>query len=205
MKDLIRKMLRENIEEIKVELKSKSDKGNRYFEMLKTAKFQHYDMPKGDLATFTHGEEDRKRLVTHLSKEDKKTYRAWLKTPEGQDSIERFEKYCTVWCRKDTVNENTRIDKYGDELKTDKNWTGFNFTIPEFKTKVKDSLVGIIVDEQRISEKAFEAYDNVISKVKHFFIDNDDTNVFISKYENKNVRPQLVAEIIYNKYKKLFD
>jgi len=205
MKNLIKNLLRENIEKEKVELKSKSDKGNRYFEMLKTAKFQHYDMPKGELATFTHGEEDRKRLVSKLSKEDKKTYKEWLKTPEGKDSIERFEKYCTVWCKKDTVNENTNIYKYGDELKTDKKWGGFNFTIPEFKTHVKDSLVGIIVDEQGISEKSFKAYDNVINNVKDFFINNNDANAFISKYENKNVRPQLVGEIIYNKYKKLFN
>jgi len=204
MKEFIKNILRENIE--KVTLKSKSDKGNRYFEMLKTAKFQHYDMPKGELSDFTHGEEDRKRLVSHLSKEDKKTYKEWLKTPEGKVSVELFKKSCTVWCsKKETVNENNAIDTYGDTLKTDEKWGGFNFTIPEFKTYVKDSLVNIIVNEQGISEKSFDAYDNVIAKVKDFFTHNNDTNVFISKYENKNVRPQLVAEIIYNKYKKLFN
>ena len=90
MKEFIKVLLREALTE-KVILKSKSDKGNRYFKMLETAKFQHYDMPKGELSNFTRGDEDRKRLVSELSEEDKKTYRAWIKTPEGKASIERFE------------------------------------------------------------------------------------------------------------------
>jgi TnpA family transposase len=86
MKNFIKQLLREGLND-SVELKSKSEKGNRYFKMLKTAEFQHYDMPKG--------EEDRKRLVSKLSKEDKKTYRAWLKTDEGKKSIELFKLKCT--------------------------------------------------------------------------------------------------------------
>ena len=85
-KILIKKLLREAVTEIK--LSSNSKKGNRYFEMLKTAKFQHYDSPKGELSTFSKGEEDRKRLVSKLSKADKKTYREWLKTDEGKASLE---------------------------------------------------------------------------------------------------------------------
>ncbi len=83
-------LLYEQVLKEKVILKSKSDKGNRYFKMLRTGKFQHYDSPKGELSTFTKGEEDRKRLVSHLSQEDKKTYRAWLKTPEGKESLKLF-------------------------------------------------------------------------------------------------------------------
>lgn len=82
----------EHLKEYKLyceDLKSKSDKGNRYFQMLKTGMFQHYDSPKGELSK-VGGEDDRKRLVTHLSKEDKKKYREWLKTPEGQESLKNF-------------------------------------------------------------------------------------------------------------------
>ncbi len=74
-------------------LKSKSAKGNRYFEMLKTAKFQHYDSPKGELSTFNKGEEDRKRLISKLSVEDKKKYKEWLKTSEGKESLKLFKEY----------------------------------------------------------------------------------------------------------------
>jgi len=88
---LIKKLLREALEEKEVKLTSKSKKGNRYFEYLETGKFQHYDSPKGELSIFTKGEEDRKRLVSKLSKADKKTYRAWLKTPEGEKSLEIWE------------------------------------------------------------------------------------------------------------------
>ncbi|CAG7579681.1 MAG: hypothetical protein SLAVMIC_00008 [uncultured marine phage] len=74
-----------------VELKSKSDKGNRNFQMLKTGMFQHYDMPKGELSKLTGGEKARKRIVSKLSKEDKKIYKDWLKTPEGEKSLELFQ------------------------------------------------------------------------------------------------------------------
>lgn len=77
-------------ESLSESLKSKSDKGNRYFKMLKTGMFQHYDSPKGELSKIGN-EEDRKRLVSKLSKEDKKTYKEWLKTPEGKDSLLNFK------------------------------------------------------------------------------------------------------------------
>jgi hypothetical protein len=98
----IRQIIREEVGKIfeseeKVALKSKSDKGNRFFEMLKTAKFQHYDMPKGELVSFSYGEDDRKRLVSKLSKEDKKTYRAWLKTPEGEESMKIWDAITSSW------------------------------------------------------------------------------------------------------------
>lgn len=89
MKSFIQKRLHEA-------LTSKSDKGNRYLKMLQTAKFQHYDDPKGHLSTFNHGEEDRKRLVSKLSKQDKETYKEWLKTPEGEASIKKFAEQCTT-------------------------------------------------------------------------------------------------------------
>lgn len=70
-------------------LKSKTDKGNRYFEYLKTKKFIHYD---GDvLVDFTGGEEKRKELVSKLSIEDKKKYKEWLKTKEGMESLKLWQ------------------------------------------------------------------------------------------------------------------
>lgn len=82
MKALIRQLLRES-------LKSKSAKGNRCFKMLETGLFQHYDSPKGELSPIGN-DEDRKRLVSKLSQEDKTKYKEWLKTPEGQASLKKF-------------------------------------------------------------------------------------------------------------------
>jgi len=73
-----------------VVLKSKTDKGNRYFQMLKTCEYKHYD--GGVMVPFSGGDEKRKDLVSKLSKEDKKIYRAWLKTPDGQDSLKLWVK-----------------------------------------------------------------------------------------------------------------
>lgn len=76
-------------------LTSKSAKGKRLFKMLMSAEFQHYDSPKDQLSRFSRGEEDRKRIASKLSKEDKKKYRTWLKTPEGKESIELFQNYAS--------------------------------------------------------------------------------------------------------------
>jgi hypothetical protein len=100
LEESIRKIVRKTLFEQSIELKSKSDKGNRYLKMLKTAKFQHYDMPKGELSTFNRGEEDRKRLVSKLNKEDKKIYKEWLKTSEGKESIKQFEEFTSPLFKK---------------------------------------------------------------------------------------------------------
>lgn len=97
----LRKIIKEEVfkvfESKEISLNSKSDKGNRNFEMLSTGRFQHYDMPKGELSQFSHGEEDRKRLISKLSKEDKKTYRDWIKTPEGKKSMDIWNAISNSW------------------------------------------------------------------------------------------------------------
>lgn len=87
LEESIRKMVRKILTEDSVKLKSKSHKGNRLFDMLRTAKFQHYDSPKGELSSFSKGEEDRKRIASKLSTADKKLYKEWLKTSEGKESL----------------------------------------------------------------------------------------------------------------------
>jgi len=75
--------------QINENLISKSAKGNRYFKMLETGLFQHYDSPKGELSPIGD-DDDRKRLVSKLSKEDKAKYKEWLKTDEGKASLKNF-------------------------------------------------------------------------------------------------------------------
>ena len=173
-----------------IELKSKSEKGNRRFNQLKTRLFQHYDMPKGELSTISGGEEKRKKIVSELSKEDKKTYREWLKTPEGQKSLE-------LW--NDGVLENKTINKFGDEVELDKNWPGFKFPVSDFKTKVKDHVVSIIMDSEGISEKNFSKVDETIEKVKGICSGKEIMDL-INKHESENFRPSYVAEIIFHNY-----
>jgi hypothetical protein len=91
IEESIRKVVRQALMEDSIKLKSKSHKGNRIFDMLKTAKFQHYDSPKGELSSFSKGEEDRKRIASKLSTSDKKSYKEWLKTSEGQESLKIWE------------------------------------------------------------------------------------------------------------------
>lgn len=197
MKSLIKKLLIEGLTK-EVKLVSKSKKGNKIFKQLETAQFQHYDAPKGELSDFTHGEEDRKRLVSKLSKEDKKTYRAWLKTPEGEASIKLFnDKASPGW--KDGVKESeTIIDKFGDEVALEEGWGDLKFPVKEYKTNVKDCLVDIIMRENGISEKNFSGVDETIKQVGSFFKTNGDANNIIKTHEGKKSRPEYVAEMIYN-------
>lgn len=193
MKSLIKNLLHEALE-------SDSEKGKRYFEMLKTAKFQHYDDPKGQLSTFNKGEEDRKRLVSKLSKKDKEAYKEWLKTPEGEASLKRFEEYCTTpnVGGKASVNEaKFIIDKYGDKVKTNKGWGGLDIPISEFKTKVKDNLVNILMEERKVSEKSFKAVDEIIKEVGEFFNKEPKANTHLKE---TSCRPQYIAEKIYDEY-----
>lgn len=176
-----------------IELKSRSKKGNTKLNQLKTRLFQHYDMPKGELSTIYGGEEKRKKIVSQLSKEDKKTYKEWLKTPEGQKSLE-------LWNDGDNkVLENKIINKFDDEVELDKNWPGMNIPVSDFKTNVKDSLVDIIMNNEGISEKNFTKVDETINKVKDFCKSKQIVDL-INKYESKNVRPNYVAEIIFNEF-----
>lgn len=84
-------------------LKSKTKKGNRFLEMLRTKKFRHYD--GNVLVDFTGGEGKRKELVSKLSKEDKKTYKKWLETDDGKHSL-------STWAG-DAINENINIGHLG--------------------------------------------------------------------------------------------
>ena len=205
----IRKVIREELIKIfestdKVVLKSKSDKGNRLFKMLRIAKFQHYDSPKGELSSFSYGEDDRKRLVSRLSKEDKKTYREWLKTSEGEESMKMWDGITQSWnkrfpdSKKNLSESKYVIDKYGDKLMVDKAWSGFNFSVPQYKTRVKDCMVHIITDENGISEKSFSQYDSVINEVGEFFKNNESARRVIDEFEKTEARPEYVAEKIYN-------
>ena len=104
LEESVRKMVRKAFLKESVKLRSKSDKGNRLFDMLKTAKFQHYDSPKGELSTFNHGEESRKKLVSKLSNADKKLYKEWLKTSEGQESLKRFDDFASPMFKKQNLS-----------------------------------------------------------------------------------------------------
>ena len=101
---------------------------------------------------------------------------------------------------KTALNEEYVIDKYGDKLKTDKSWGDLKFPVSEYKTRVKDFLVHIIMEDRGVSEKSFKAFDEIISEVKDFFINNDAMTKLIKEYEAKKARPEYVAEKIYNEH-----
>ena len=184
-------------------LTSKSKKGNRIFKQLKTAQFQHYDSPKGELSFFSN-EKDRKRLISKLSKVDKSQYRDWVKSEEGEKSL-------LIWDNlnknEDKLNENITqvINKFGDIVNLVE--TNFDFiNLPEntFKCKIKESIVDIITTNENISEKDFKGYDDVVKLVKEFFIKNQELNESLNFNGLKTYRPNYLAEMIYHENKDKF-
>jgi hypothetical protein len=167
-----------------VNLVSKSDKGNRYFKMLSTGKFQHYDSPKGELSSFTKGEEDRKRLVSKLSKADKKTYKEWIKTPDGSKSLNLFK-----------INEGFKDDKSGFSLEQLMDHTN------SYKNNVRNDLHHIVCNTKGISEKSFTQLDELSNKLESFYENNKkDLDSIINEFNDNDYRSTFCAETIYSKY-----
>lgn len=115
LEESIKKVVRKILEEDSIELKSKSEKGNRLFKMLKTAEFQHYDSTKGELSKFSKGEEDRKRIASKLSSVDKKNYKEWLKTTEGEESINKFNEFASSVFKNKIIQENLNPFNLSDD------------------------------------------------------------------------------------------
>ena len=70
------------------ELKGTSEKSNKIFKALQTAEWESYES-KGVMLKLD--EKGRERLILKLNFEDKKKYRQWLRTPEGQESFKKFQ------------------------------------------------------------------------------------------------------------------
>lgn len=99
--------------------------------------------------------------------------------------------------------ENTKLDKYGDEVKIIKNWAGFNIPDKEYKTLVKDYFTDILMRENGISEKNFTGVDEMINKTRQFFnVNKDVLNDLMKDAEENNQRVEYIAEKIYNEYYK---
>lgn len=66
-----------------------------------------------------------------------------------------------------------------------------------YTDRVKDDLIGILMEVQRISEKDFKKIDNIVELVKNYLSENDIKNIILDCEQN-NKRPRLCAELIYN-------
>lgn len=66
-----------------------------------------------------------------------------------------------------------------------------------YTDRVKDDLIGILMDIERISEKDFKKIDNIVELVKNYLSENEVKSI-ISECEQNNKRSRLCAELIYN-------
>lgn len=66
-----------------------------------------------------------------------------------------------------------------------------------YKEKVFSSLLHLMMDEQKISEKDFNRTDNLMDKLREFF-KNDNVNNVINEFEEEERRDSYCAEFIYD-------
>ena len=70
----------------------------------------------------------------------------------------------------------------------------FNIPIPTYADKVASALTNILADERQISEKAFDAYDGIMTEAKQLVLGSTD---LVVQFEESQARPQLCAEVLY--------
>lgn len=69
--------------------------------------------------------------------------------------------------------------------------------------RLRDNLSDIIATENKVSEKSFKQYDQIIENVKNVCENNKDIYLLANKFYNKNKRLEYCAEKIYDKYFKI--
>lgn len=92
---------------------------------------------------------------------------------------------------REALNENMRYrDFFGKEISHEN----------ALQKRIRDLIVGIIVEERGISEKSFSLYDSVIDEVKEICDRNPNIYEEAQKYYENGQRLNLLAEDIYQKY-----
>lgn len=85
-----------------------------------------------------------------------------------------------------------------DKIQRSKNSFGWNVTDKKYGDTIIDSLVHISMEEKGVSEKSFSAVDNIVNDVKtNVLSDKNILNIIFKGYMD-NLRPNYVAEKIYN-------
>jgi len=91
-----------------------------------------------------------------------------------------------------TINEKFKDDLSGLNLNQ---MLEYNHT---YKNSVYDSLLDIIMNEKRISEKDFKKIDNLQEELDKFYINNEqELNNIINLFEKNKLRNNYCAEKIY--------
>ena len=65
---------------------------------------------------------------------------------------------------------------------------------------IKDDITQVIVDDRKISEKAFESYDKVIQEVKQFISEHPEILEKANNYYKEGRRLQFLAEEVFDTY-----
>ena len=89
------------------ELKGTSEKSNKIFKALQTAEWESYES-KGVMLKLD--EKGRERLILKLNFDDKKKYRQWLRTPEGQESLLKFKTKMNEISEKPAMNNDKKSE-----------------------------------------------------------------------------------------------
>ena len=85
-----------------------------------------------------------------------------------------------------------------EDFKVNENFD-FIFKEPKYIDKVGSSLLSIIMNEERISEKSFKQVDEKMDFVNNLFHD-EDIKEKINKFSDEGKRHDYCAEYLYDEY-----
>jgi hypothetical protein len=70
----------------------------------------------------------------------------------------------------------------------------------EYTERVSSKLIDIVAEEKQVSEKAHNAYGQIMNNVKEL-VHHHDTQNIIREFANQSKRPQFCAEHLFDKLK----
>jgi len=90
---------------------------------------------------------------------------------------------------------------HSSQSETEVNEYGFRYTVRKYGDKVIDDVIDILMKEHGVSEKDFKRIDAVVEFGKNVVLSLPENILFIEKCRDGNVRTNLCAELIYNRFK----
>jgi hypothetical protein len=106
--------------------------------------------------------------------------------------------------RESIESENLVPDRFGDMVpEVDGFFGGMKIPKETFKSKVKNCIMDILMEENQVSEKSFSQLDELKEHLKDVFKENPEFNSIINQMEKNRSRVEFVAETVYSKWPKI--
>ena len=108
---------------------------------------------------------------------------------------------------KENLDSRTPVDTlfnyYTTQTESKTNSFGWNYTVKKYGDEVIDELIHIMMNEEGISEKSFSLVDDAVLRAKNHILEDEQNLNTIEKCNSEFKRPRLVAEMVYDRIRKI--